>query len=149
MAFLLRHNPPEAVREVLEGGTWTNREVTDIVHLLTMNQWASKYGKDHDGFFGGFYDQKNHLHTRTNLVPSLVKKWGELNGHDPHMLKKYLGHEMTTRGYVRDDVTSGRVVNPQLIALYGRTPEGPEFGHGIRHLETERFRTSLEEKREV
>jgi tRNA nucleotidyltransferase/poly(A) polymerase len=139
VAWILRNNNPEDVREMLAHGTWTNSEINDILHLIKMNGWASKYGKDDEGFYSDFYDMKSNLHQKTSLVPSLVRQWGQMNNYDSDMVDNYLSHELSTKGYVRDNFGQ-RVVNPALTQIFGRAPEGKQFGDGIRQIETGRFR---------
>lgn len=147
VAWILRNNNPEDIKQMLSHGTWGSSEINDIVHLIKMNGWASKYGKDEDGFFGDFYDMKNNLHTKTSLVPSLVKQWGKMNNHDDEMLTHFLQHEMGTKSFVRDNF-GGRSVNPELVKLYGRAPMGHEFEDGVKKLETDSFRKRFAPKKE-
>ncbi len=139
VAWILRNNNPQDVKDMLAHGTWTSSEINDIVHLIKMNGWAAKYGKDDQGFYNDFYDMKSNLHQRTSLVPSLIKQWGQMNNHDEGMVKNYLQHEVGTKGFVKDSF-GNRVVNPELVRIYGKAPEGKQFGDGIKQIETEKFR---------
>lgn len=150
IAWMLRFNDPEAVKEMLAKGTWQNNEINDIIHLIKLHRWFSKYGKADDEFFhgmkdergkGGFHDMRSGME-RTSLVPSLIKQWGEMNKHNKEMVDAYAGHELDTRGYVKDDF-GNRVVNPDIVAHLGKTPQGVEFGDAIRHLETEKFKNKF------
>lgn len=139
VAWILRNNKPEAIQEMLALGTWTNREIADIIHLIKMNGWASKYGQDEDGFFGDFYNMKSDMTQKTGLVPSIVRQWSQMNNHDPDMVDKFLSHDMNTKGYVRDSF-GNRVINPEIVAHVGKTPIGKEFGDAIKGIETNKFR---------
>jgi len=139
VAWILRNNSPEQIEDMLSKGTWTNREISDIIHLIKMSNWSNKFGKDDAGFYGDFYDIKQNLNQRTGLVPSMIKQWAQMTSMNNDVLDNYLGHEISTKAYV-PDAFGGKTVNPELVKLYGKTPEGKEFGTGIRHIETENFR---------
>jgi tRNA nucleotidyltransferase/poly(A) polymerase len=148
VAWILRMNNPDDIKEMLAHGTWSNSEINDIIHLIKMNGWAGKYGKDDDGFYNDFYDMKTNLHQRTSLVPSIIRQWGQMNNHDEEMLAHYIGHELGTKGYVKDSF-GNRTVNPELTKMFGgKTPEGPQFGQGIRQIETEKFRNRFSKNRQ-
>ena len=147
VAWILRNNDPEDVKDMLLHGTWSKQEVNDIVHLIKMRHWGSKHEKD-DSFFGGFFDMKKELHGKTSLVPSMLRKWGEMTKLDPEMVDHYSKHELSTKGMVPHPHFAGfRNVNPELTKLFGRTPKGQEFHHGIKHLETEKFRDRFSKNR--
>ncbi len=147
VAWILRHNNPEDVKEMLSHGTWGQNDINDILHLIKMVGWGSKFGKDDDSFFKDFYDMKSNLHTKTSLVPSIVKTWGRMTGMNDDMVHHYLGHEVSTKGYVKDDF-GGRSVNPDLVKLYGKSPGGREFGDGIKQIETDNFRKRFQKPTE-
>jgi tRNA nucleotidyltransferase/poly(A) polymerase len=155
IAWILRFNEPEDVKEVLAKGTWQNNEINDIVHLIKLHRWFSKHGKADDEFFhgmkeergkGGFYDMKSGM-DRTSLVPSLVKQWGEMNKHNKDAVDTFADHKMDTKGYVKDEF-GNRVVNPDIVSHLGKTPQGVEFGDAIRHIETEKFKNNLRKPNE-
>ena len=139
VAWILRNNNPEDIERMLAYGTWPNSEIRSILHLIKINGWAAKRGKDDEGFYGDFYDMRSGLAT-AHLVPSLLKQWGKMNNIPDDTIGHYIQHEPSTKAYV-DDEFGGRKVNPELSKLYGgRAPEGREFGDAIRKIETEKFR---------
>jgi len=141
IAWLLKDNDPEDVKNMLSHSKWTNDEINDIVHLIKVRNWGSRFDKDREGFFGDFYNMKKNLHHKTGLVPSMINKWGQMTGLNPEMLDHYNKHELSTKAMIPDKKFPGRrMVNPEISSLVGRTPQGEEFGHAIRHLETEKFR---------
>lgn len=146
LAWLLRGNSPSAVQSMLKDSNWTNNEVSDIIHLIKIAGWMDSKGQDEEDFYDQFYDIKNALHQRTGLVPSTVRKWGQMIGADADTLEKFLGHNLDTKAYV-PGAFGGRQINPELLRLYqGRTPQGAEFGRGIKQLETDKFKNSLRKK---
>lgn len=146
IAWLLRNNEPDAITKILKSNKWENDEINDIINLIRLKRWGSKFKEDPLGFQDEFYDMKNNLTNKSGLVPGLVKKWGGMTGLDPKMLEKFLGHQLATKGYTKDDF-GNQVVNPALVSIYGRTPVGPEFGQGIKKIETDSFiKTLFDEK---
>jgi tRNA nucleotidyltransferase/poly(A) polymerase len=150
VAHLLRNNNPEDVKKMFSdkvaGAGWQPNEVNDILHLIKMNGWASKKGKDDDGFFNDFYDMKND-HAKTSLIPSVLKQWGKMNNIDDEVVNNYTGHDLSHKAYEKDGF-GNRVVNKKLSDLFGRPPQGKEFDHGIRHLETGDFKNRFKKNKE-
>lgn len=131
VAWLLRNNEPESIAQMLKNNKWENNEINDIINLIKLNNWGTKYRQDPLSFQDGFYDLKNNITTKSNLVPSLIKKWSMMTGIDQKMIEKFLKHSLATKGYIRDEF-GNQIVNPALVSIYGRTPVGPEFGQGIK-----------------
>ena len=142
VAWILRNNDPESVASMLTHGTWTNSEINDITHLIKMNKWHSKFGKDDEGFYNDFHNIKSNLHQRTNLVPSTVKQWGKMNNMHDDVVHNYLTHDLSTKGYVKDEF-GNKVINPELVKIVGKVPKGPEFGDAIKKIETDKFRSKF------
>ncbi len=141
VAYVLRHNNPDDIKDMLGHGAWQESEINDILHLIKMCAWASSYGKNDDEFYDQFYDMKNNLHTKTSLVPSVLRQWGQMCGMDEDMIQHYIQHEMGTKAYVKDSF-GNRAVNPEITsALGGRTPSGKEFTDTIKGLETNKFKS--------
>jgi tRNA nucleotidyltransferase/poly(A) polymerase len=138
VAWILRHNNPDDVKEMLSHGTWNQNDINDIIHLIKLTGWAAKYGKD-DSFFDDFYDMKSNLHTKTNLVPSLIRTWAKMTNIDDQMIHNYIDHELSTKSYVKDNF-GGRTVNPELVKFLGKVPEGKEFAQSIKNIETQNFK---------
>ncbi len=142
IAWLLRNNNPAKVEQMLRQGTWSNEEVINIVHLIELAKWASSHGQTPEIFFDKFYDMKKKYH-RSGLVPSLTKEWGRMNKLPEDLMNKFINHNMDTKAYVDQDGQSK--LNPQIRNYFGgRAPQGPEFGHAIKSLETDKFRKSVE-----
>ena len=140
VAWILRNNNQDDIKEMLAHGTWTNHEINDIIHLIKMNGWASKKDKDDEGFFGDFYDMKQGLHQKTSLVPSMVKQWAQMNNMPDDMIQHYLQHDLSTKAYTKDSF-GNQVMNPEVIkANGGMNPSGKQFGDAIRKIETDKFR---------
>lgn len=146
IAWLLRKNTPAKIEKILRQGTWTNEEVRDIVTLVELSKWFSEHNKNPQLFFEKFYDMKRKLH-KTGMVPSLIKTWGKMNNHLEDLVNKFLTHELDTKGFT-EDPTGRKVINPKIVGLLGRTPQGEEFGDSIRHIETDKFRKSLMKQHE-
>jgi tRNA nucleotidyltransferase/poly(A) polymerase len=146
IAWLLRNNPPAKIEKVLHQGTWTNDEVRDIMTLVEFSRWISAHGKNPQMFYEKFFDMKKNFH-KTGMVPSLMKQWSKMNNHPEAVVNKFLTHDLDTKGYT-DDPTGRKVINPKITGLLGRVPQGAEFGDAIRHIETDKFRKSLETKPE-
>lgn len=145
VAWILRNNDPEKIREVLNKGTWTNNEINDIIHLVKMKNWVGKHDKNPDEFFGDFYNMKNDLHKKTTLVPHYIKQWGQMNGLPNRVIDNYLAHDLKHKAYINDALTGKQILNPKLIELIGRSPKGEEFGLGIKELETRDFKDKFRE----
>ena len=144
IAWILRNNDPEQVKSMLANGTWTNHEINDITHLIKMNNWLSKFNNNKEDFFNDFHDVKSNFHQRTSLVPSLIKQWAQMNKMPNHVIHHFLNHDLNTKGYVKDSF-GNRVINPEILKVFGgKTPEGKEFGEGIRKIETDKFRSRFE-----
>ena len=141
IAWLLRNNPPQKIEKVLHQGSWTNDEVRDIMHLVELAKWASTHKESPELFMDKFHDMKKNFH-RTGMVPSLVKQWGKMNKLPEKIMTKFLSHSLSTKGYVDED--GMRKVNPEIVNHLGRMPQGEEFGHAIKNIETDKFRKSLE-----
>jgi tRNA nucleotidyltransferase/poly(A) polymerase len=144
VAWILRHNNPDDIRQMLAHGTWTNNEINDILHLIKVYGWGLDYKRNPQKFYDSFYDMKNSG-TRTSIVPSIMRTWGKMVGLDDEMMNNFIGHELGTRGMV--DQGGKRVVNPVLTQRLGRTPVGEDFGKAIRDIETEKFRGRFNKNR--
>jgi len=155
IAHILRNNNPDDISKMfsdkIAGAGWQGEdgnpkpEVNDILHLIKMNGWASKYGKDDDGFFNGFYDMKND-HKKTSLIPNLIRQWAKMNGIDDEIVANYNNHELNHKAYEKD-AFGGRVVNKKLHDLFGRPPQGKEFDQGLRELETSDFKNRFKKNK--
>jgi tRNA nucleotidyltransferase/poly(A) polymerase len=143
IAWLLRNNPPAKIERMLRQGTWTNDEIRDIITLIELSKWISDHGKNPQLFYEKFFDMKKKFH-RTGMVPSMAKSWGRMNAHPENVLNTFLTHELDTKGYT-DDPSGRKVVNPKIVGLLGKMPQGEEFGDAIRHIETDKFRKSLKQ----
>lgn len=152
MAHLLRQNNPADITPMMQKMKYQNKEIQDIMYLINLNNWMGKYGKEDEDFFGNFYDMRHKMGTQTSFVPSLIRQWGEMNGmhqgEHGDVLNHFLQHQIGTKAYVQDGDSGGRVVNPALKQLYGgRSPEGAEFGDGIKRIETDLFRKAIDDMR--
>lgn len=152
LAWILRQNNPADVMPMLQKMKYTNKEIQDIMYLINLTHWMSKYGKDDEDFFKNFYDMRQKMNVQTSFVPSIIKQWGEMNGlhqgEHGDVMNQFLQHQMGTKAYVNDPQSGGRVVNPALKQMYGgRAPEGPEFGDGIKRIETDLFRKGVDDMR--
>lgn len=150
VAHLLRNNNPDDIKKMFDdkitGAGWQPNEINDILHLIKMNGWASKYGNDDDGFFGDFYDMKSD-HSKTSLIPSVIKQWAKMNNIDDEVVHNYTAHDLSHKAYEKDGF-GNRVINKKLHDMYGRPPRGEEFDHGIRKLETDDFRGRFKKNKE-
>jgi tRNA nucleotidyltransferase/poly(A) polymerase len=151
MAHLLKQNNPADIMPMLDKMKYSKKEIQEILFLINLNNWMSKYEKNDDEFFGNFYDMRQKMGTQTSFVPSLIRQWGEMNDLDKgelgEVLSQFVNHKIGTKGYVDDPESGGRVVNPALKQLFGRSPEGSEFGDGIKKIETELFRKVVDDLR--
>jgi tRNA nucleotidyltransferase/poly(A) polymerase len=145
IAWLLRNNPPAKIEKMLQMGAWSDEEICDILTLVELSKWLSEHDKNPKVFMDKFFDMKKKFH-RTGIVPSLAKQWGKMNKHPEDVLQNFLSHDITTKSYVDDN--GRKTINPDIIKLLGKTPQGEEFEDAIKHLETDKFRKKLAKKHE-
>jgi len=145
IAWLLKNNSPAKIESALKKGNWSNKEIKEITHLIEILNWMKKADTSPDLFMDDFYRLKSKFHEPdNNLVPSLVRQWGKMNSLPEDKLNAFLGHDLSTKSYVKGDDGS-RSINPEIVKLLGRMPQGKDFGDAIKHIETEKFRKQLGE----
>lgn len=141
IAWLLRNNPIQKIQQVLTQGKWEQKEIEQIIHLIEISKWLSEHKKNPQIFFDKFLDMKKNL-TKSGLVPSLVKSWAKMNKHPENIVNHFTNHTIDTPGFTNS--TQGlRTINPDIIKLLGKIPQGPEFTQAIKHLETEKFKNKI------
>jgi tRNA nucleotidyltransferase/poly(A) polymerase len=164
VAWLLRNNSPNKVREVLKGTAWQSKEVEHIVHLIELANWMKLHGQSPELFFDKFYDMKKRFHQITPtekddggtepvmpLSVTMAKEWGKMNKLPEDVMHKFLTHRMDpknpsafkTKGYV-DTSLGGKQINPEIIKRLGGPPKtGEDWTRAIKGKETEDFMNSL------
>lgn len=149
IAWLLRNNNPAKIESALKKGNWSNKEIKEITHLIEIANWMKKHKTSPELFFNDFFKIKSKLHEPdNNLVPSLIRQWGRMNELPEDILNKFLTHDLSTKGFIKDDF-GNRSINPEIVKVLGRMPQGQEFSDTIKKIETDKFRKTCEKKDET
>ena len=130
-AWVLRHNNPTDVKDMLMSGGWNRQEVNDIIYLIKMFQWGmSKF--DHNQF----YDM-NQCHT--GLTKAKIKdfmRMANLHGNEVDQFLNFNGDDLSS--HVSDEF-GRQSVNPIYIRVIGRMPVGSEIDSIKKNLMTNRW----------
>lgn len=145
IAWLLRNNDPNIVAQMLHDAKYDNGEISDIHYLIDFANWTKMHGQHPELFFDSFHKNKDKFH-KSNLVSNHIKQWADMNNLNPNVINHFLGHELSTKGMVRDDY-GNRIVNPDIVKHLGKTPQGNEFGKAIKDIETKKFREKFNKER--
>lgn len=131
VAWILRGNPKYVLNNSLSH--WKPRERDDIQYLVDLAHWFGSHEKHPEEFYGKFYDIRHKLDNGIGLVPSMIRKWAQMNKVPDHVADHFLRHEFDTKTYV-DNGFGSKIFNPEMAKL-GLPPHD-----AIRHIETEKFR---------
>ena len=135
-AWVLRNNDPEDVKKMLEGGSWSKQEASDIAYLVKLYQWGTKNKFDPKGF----YDMKN---SHTGLTRTKIREWMQMaKAHGPEV-DSFLNHDDKDLSPYTQGADGKRTVNPAYTKYLGRAPQGSEFDSVKRNLSTDRWKDSL------
>jgi hypothetical protein len=93
VAWILRKNEPIKVGNMLHAAKWDNREVNDIMYLISLYNWGTT-GKFNSVFFT---DMKSNL-IKTSLVPSKIRSWGQMTGMDLAEINRFLSEQLPVQG---------------------------------------------------
>ena len=135
-AWVLRNNKPEEVKQMLEGGSWSKQEASDIAYLVKLYQWGAKNKFDPKDF----YDMKN---SHTGLTRTKIREWMQMaKAHGPEV-DSFLNHDDKDLAPYTSGADGKRTVNPAYTKYLGRAPQGGEFDSVKRNLSTDRWKESL------
>lgn len=142
IAWLLRNNDPNKIRNLLKDHKWSDQEADHISHLIELLGYFKQHKQNPEAFFDRYYDMKKNF-SRTGMVPSFVKEWGRMNKLPEDLIHKFATHDVKIPGYI------GNHVNPAIVQhLGGQNPVGKQFGDAIRAIATKDFRKTVEAKPE-
>lgn len=132
VAWILRNNSPEDVRDLLLSGGWNRQEANDIAYLVKMYQWAGKnFDPDH------FYDL---IQTHTGLTRNKIKDWMVMANTHSYKVDNFLNFDGGDLNPYRTDDCGVRKINPVYVQILGRSPMGNEFETIKRMLLTDRWK---------
>jgi tRNA nucleotidyltransferase/poly(A) polymerase len=131
MAWILRNNEPESIKEILMQNGWNKAEAHDIAYLIKMYQWAKNQFDPH-----AFHDIKN---SHTGLTKSKIKDFLKMGNLSCPASDSFFDHEDSDLSpYITQD-TGKRMINPAYVEFIGRMPNPSELESVKKALSTLRW----------
>ena len=136
VAWILRNNSPDQVKELLTSNGWTSQEANDIAYLVKLYNW----GKNNNFDSSQFYSIKK---AHSGLTKSKIKDWMKMVNLDKDEFNSFIDHDDSDLApYIMDD-KGKRSVNPAYTDLLGRSPQGKEFDYVRQNLSTKKWIDSI------
>ena len=131
-AWILRHNNPSDVKDMLMNGGWTKQEANDISYLVKLYQWGkTKFSPDQ------FYQM---IQSHSGLTKSKIKEWMDMvdmKGHEVNQFLNFNGDDLHPK---MTDELGNSSTNPVYIQMLGREPVGSEGDNIKKILMTNRWK---------